>query len=310
MANYRNIGKRDYLVGKLIDGAKAVEDFFDKVQENDSLDPTYVAEGLASRYHLTENQSKTLRGIASRTRIVKEIVSNVKKNYGLTRRGMIRDKKGLYEAVYGEAPPDDSFSARPLSFSIKFYMPQEYFGEKVLGYAGNGNESLELSELCFRVNYKRSEQLKKEGENVITEEHEIKHIIDGIIGMNKFVNELSADLFAGEYGIELSTSRDMARLENQNDGILAEYKKMEAEEPEHLPVYLECVQPIIDINNRNIKLLDDINIGDIEQIRRKGVDGKTTSYMVSTTELNKLKKRLEIVDDHLEKHPTTSQACK
>jgi len=352
-----HLARRDYLVGKYVDGAMAMRDFFDRAFEDESLDSHDIAREVASKYDVTPNQRKYLDAVVERVGQAKEIVGLFKKRYGVNQRGMFRDKEEVYRLVFDEEPPKGYFSAEPQSFVVKFKLPPGRFRE-AFGYQGSskvnlnpairefrkklreGGINLDLPEIVYRINYK---SIRKEmsvmrrlfggslykqwvKDEQMVEDHEKKHCIDALTSNLNHVRpleivqprrlaeqvypiELSARLFVGRKHptveeLRMEIGRDAVRFETNFDKLIArangnmgrmnspflkEHEKRRAEK-------------LTKKKGETVRQANEIPLDVFGRLYQNGVDARAASYMVSTTPLPKLKRRLEMVDAHSQTH--------
>lgn len=110
--------KKEYLLGKMIDGAHALYDFFEAMKLRDS-DPVYVAGELKTKYCLTQSQQEYLDGVVVRTSKAKYIVRYLEKRFGLNEDGTFKDAKGLHKLLFNGYAPQ-RLEARSYNFGIGF----------------------------------------------------------------------------------------------------------------------------------------------------------------------------------------------
>lgn len=327
----KNHDKKEYLVGKLIDGAKALNDLFKETFIDNSTNPNEFYKDLSSKYELTKNQKEYLKKVASRVSKAKEIVEYLKEKYGVRKDDYIKDKKGLYKLMFEKDPPKTYFSAKAHPFVIEFYLPQNLFDKGIGGNAGSGNrypldyilnhnlkqikkgktnyESLRA--LTFKVNNgiarSKSDRLKflykALGVNIKKfhiEQHELKHIIDDLIDSQQLqTKEISAYLFTGEID-PLIINKDIKPLRKNLDESITRYKKLkELNSPQCI---LDNEKDLIKIKAWKIKQVKNFPISTVERINENGLGTDVISYIVATTNLNNLAKRIKLVDEHLEKN--------
>ena len=223
--DYRQ-SKRDYLVGRLIAGAKALNEFFDVVS-NPGQNPIRVARELSQKYELTQNQVRNLEGIASRTKEAQDLVNSAIKEYGLTKEGNFRHGHALYRRVFGLIPPrGEYFSATPHSFAIGFCLPKRCFPDNTtddgklvvtLGEVVGGHfisksipehrlspprfrSTLNLMLISYTMNYEDVffSYLYGFNKDRHTHKHELRHIIDNIISFHTPLSESAAYLFEND----------------------------------------------------------------------------------------------------------------
>jgi len=111
------MNKRDYLVGKLVDGATALNEFFEQITKDSSLNPADVGRALASKYELTDQQQKNLEVITSRVITAKGIVDYLKEKFGVDENGVTTESHELHQYMRGDVP-DRDFYAQLNTFTI------------------------------------------------------------------------------------------------------------------------------------------------------------------------------------------------
>ena len=212
-----NSAKLDYLVERYIHGAIALGHFFDVVMEG-YYPPNHWANQMRKMYELTDSQRVKFDVITSRIESACKIVDYYKNKYGVTQKGMFRDKNRLYKSVFHENPPSSYFAARPFGFAIAFYLPENRFSTDVGGRVssnrlvidsvldGNlaniskGNDpNLDISSIVIHINYRKLRNLKfcslpndRNAEKLFNDlfsqeyrelvpRHELRHVIDNLI---------------------------------------------------------------------------------------------------------------------------------
>ncbi len=334
MTNYK--AKRDYLVERLIDGARVLNEFFGSLIKEPSANPKEVVKEVSTKYNLTENQKRKLGRVTSRVTKATEIVDYLKDKYGVTRQGTFRNKNGLYREIYGEKPPKEIFSAKPFSFAIGFYLPTRYFDENTLGATPDEpfvlnqfqrsfykkEQKFNPTALSFKVNYRRLpvKQLKEPTDKIlqvlfpkhdvkkyaterrkyVVKQHELKHVLDGLLGL-PYARELSASLFAGGQEIETQHNllKDVNRAQESLEVALQRYERLKQLNPSQF--ILDNEQKLIDGYKKLIKDIK-VSVELAQKIAKKDLDHKVLSYIIATTPVKRLKHRLELVDDYLNRH--------
>lgn len=325
MPNYEK--RLDYLVGKLIDGAKAIDELFERAYYNPSQNIREVARRISQEYELTKNQKRVLERLVYRLNKAIAIVESLKKEYGMTKAGDFRKKRALYKAVYRENPKKSIYFARPYSFAIGFYLQESNFRERVAGDASsqpiilkpeqrkllNIKSKYNPTGLSFRINYKALNIKTPEEKSLIAlfgpalrkleEKHELKHIIDTIIESDGSTAELSAELFTRNWSRYLLLG-DYHELELRLRASIERYESMKLlNTPQFL---LDNEQKISnEIRKRMEQVKDSVSI--IKEIINKGLDAKSLSYIVAMTDFDKLEHRLNLIRDHLGRYPLKHQ---
>lgn len=87
--------KIDFIVGKMIDGARALNTFFNTLSTTREAQPREVARELTSAHGLTLNQQRYLNHIVERTERAKGIVQYLEGRFGVDSQGRFQDAKGL-----------------------------------------------------------------------------------------------------------------------------------------------------------------------------------------------------------------------
>ncbi|MBI2579089.1 MAG: hypothetical protein HYW26_05235 [Candidatus Aenigmarchaeota archaeon] len=148
------VERKDYLVGKLLDGNRVLYEFFEVVISRKSTDPFQVAENLIRHYNLTPNQQKYLRRIADRTQRAKRVISYLEKRFGINREGYFDNPEEVYRFMHsGKEPPKPVLNAKPYSIAVGFEHV-EWVYQNILGYAGRG--SVDIDSLDSDENLRRT----------------------------------------------------------------------------------------------------------------------------------------------------------
>lgn len=127
-----SVERRDYLTGKMIDGALAMYEFFYNLDRHSDIDINSLHADISEKYELTESQKQYFSRIKEEISAAIEIVKIIKDEYGLDEKGNIRDKERLYGDIYNE-DASEIYSAKPNTYSIGFYLPDADFEDNNLG---------------------------------------------------------------------------------------------------------------------------------------------------------------------------------
>lgn len=319
--------RRDYLVGKLINGAYAVNSLFDAIILDENLNPITEGSTIKNRYNLTNSQAEKLDNIIDDILEAKKRVDYYKRKYGVTGQRSIKDKKGLFKEVFEEYPPKSKFTAETFSFAIGFFLPQDYFEESRIGEAAinyksfkNYNQifSKQLKDvktpakygLFFTLNYQLADprSLESRGYQILTGLslahstvlHELKHLIDEIImASDMYFKEISADLFINYPDLSDSRLRDAESFKRSLDSsYLTLQELIEKRAPKSI---IDDAQMQIKEKERKLQLIENFPIDIFNKLKREGLDYKVMSYIVAMTSFDKLQHRLELIDDYLER---------
>lgn len=349
------MNKRDYLVGKLVDGATALNEFFEQVQEDSSLNPADVARDLASKHDLTDQQQKKMGIIASRVTKAKEVVDYLKEKFGVDEDGYIADQNGFQQYMRNEfqpgsdCVPNHDFNAYLQIFTIMFdFIHDEPVGGP-LGSTPTGhlddsldedtlrraeNEKKYIARTARLLSYKiyserianpyksdeRSEKAYLLGilhwidTNDIVNKHEIKHIIDKLIGSSIAARELSANLASYDRGeddmeaiIKMSLHQDIGNATARVQIDRSMLSEMEEElsdrdrsDPESIIASSYRMQKrFLAAQEWYLQIVQDLSPDLIFGILQNGLPSKVLSYIVGTTDAPKLQHRLELVNNYL-----------
>jgi len=242
--------KRDYLVGKMVDGAKAVDELFERVEKRPSIDLNKTGDILARKYGLTENQQEYLQKIVPELSAAVKIVRYVRNEYGVNKYGEIKDKERLYKDVFDEELPKTDFYVKVFPFSVGFYLPDSYLPDKggdtadaeffptqIAPKLVKGEKKyMKHTGMMFRVN-EDSTKPRTRDEHVLSildlgkkykiERHEQKHIIDRLMPANRLflTHELSAYLYS--HGLSLGNiKRDVKTSGKRIVRVYEHYKEI------------------------------------------------------------------------------------
>ena len=209
------LAKRDYLVGRMIDGGRALYRFFSEVT-GEFRDPREVGEEVLAEFSLTERQRELFRGVVKRACIAKAMVDRFKERYGIDHEEsdentrFFSDSRGLYRAVTGEEPPHEGTPlARHENIAIEFGFKRGGPQEDAAGYAmsvytrlwstsiediESGKTKDELAQVISYVKFEDDifDAIRENtplGQSLITayfispsvSSHELRHVIDHII---------------------------------------------------------------------------------------------------------------------------------
>ncbi|MFH1710693.1 MAG: hypothetical protein ABH840_00090 [Nanoarchaeota archaeon] len=348
----RSYQKREYLLKKMFDGARALYDFFENLKEDRDANPRELAEIMDVRYRLTKNQQAYLSGVVERAEKAKSVVYYLERRFGLNEDGTFKDPHGMYSLLFGEKAPK-ILEARTYNFGIGFtkgYWNHDYRGVKTLmrdlefplgdslrttiSRLGRGISSgcesltfrmpvdskiekfakddlaafknLNPDEKVLRAIFKGlpcKEKIKNEIVN-----HELRHIIDSIIGNEfGFFTETPAYLYCGEE-ISRGLNRDFNNAFSQAKIRIENWNK----ELERI-LALNAPNVIIESNNKNLakaqRRLEDLTLKCKEQtmlynrfVRQRftgnqwayrETDRGVMSYLFSTIPRNKLFRRIK-----------------
>jgi len=272
MSKFRSSPKKEYLLGKMFDGAVVMYDFFERAQDDESVDFDTLASDLKSEYRLTDSQGEYLDGVAGRAVKARGIVRYLGRRFGIDSDSNFENPRGLYDLLLGDKPPKE-IGAKSFNFGIGF-IHGTWKSSDPMGYKYNlidvndcfnaplkktvswleRNTYTNCRTLTFSVpgDYRMAQYAEARRDNMSTEEklvatvfgdpnittdgvrdevirHELRHVINGIIGGQMhsydFFRETSAHLYDGgiAYGIHEDFEREKrlgrARLENVEAGI-------------------------------------------------------------------------------------------
>ncbi len=220
MADYNPIG--------IVNQANAFKVFFEGVLKGEEI--AQASSDSIAQYHLRYSDKKKMQHVASEVSKASSIIDHLVEKYGLTQKGTIRDKKGIFKDMfdYLEKSPSDSFSVRPFHIAMGFYLDGKHFDDGTLGDTigqwtfgsvlddaitaiEDGTTHYGLGLLAFRVN--RTENKPENPKDRLlsgifgynatkesTQDHELKHIIDRfILEQDCPLLESSANLFDDVY---------------------------------------------------------------------------------------------------------------
>lgn len=313
--------QKDYLIKKLIDGAKAVCELFDNTYRS-SQNPLKIAEDVALKYELTGNQKRKLERLVRNLVGARIIVDAAREKFGERKPRYYEGSRpvefenvgGLYRAVFNEEPPRINFSARPHSFAIGFYFPEHYFTDSACGETGSKpffiDGVIDINGLSFGINHnilkpRDSDEYFFEATQGVSpkqrviENHELRHIIDKLIGaQTMYTQELVAELFSWRGNDYLLS--DLRNHDVLIATVVAEYEKLQSQNSSQGE--LAKMQRLIEIRKKRRGAL--ISASELaQQTISKGFDPRVLSYIISMTHIDKLPHRLRLVSDYLERHP-------
>ncbi len=314
--NLMRQSKRSNLIGRAIAGANALYTFFDIVYSERFIDPIDVARTISEDFGLLEGQKRKLDEVARRTAKAKEIASKLDYEYKPGEKGNLEGRARFFREVFKEEAPE-KFGVRNFTFAFGIYLPGSCWKNGESGLGGNvnvsksidkildynigavrrGTRTKDVDNLCFRVNIDDPvfgvEYTERPGETS-AEKHELKHIIDKLVsGLgHQYTDELSADLFSGIVSRQSLFVQAETQVEPQIRRQEAKYKRyLEQHFPEDLKEDLansikEKKFLAAKMKNRYITHL----IADLEA---NGMDPRVLSYVVTTTPIGKLERRLD-----------------
>ncbi|MEK6936814.1 MAG: hypothetical protein AABW58_01955 [Nanoarchaeota archaeon] len=320
MSNPNHKAKRDYLVGKLIDGALALSELFYQNLTNPATDSKCLARSLNDKYDLTKNQRGKLRQISNKIERAKSIVGFLTSEYQLGQKGNFEKRQALYRLIYGKEPPKE-FTIKPHSFTMGVYAQKECFKEDVMGDAGsldvtindvlrdNGEEIKKgtfrfrnLDNLVFRVNCDDPDFLAEYKEkglgNTFVERHEIKHIIDILCwDYSDFSDELSADMFAGHWdrtSIYLGTMAVEAKVKKMK-------RDLERLKKEGCPeIAIKLKEDALSKVEKSFRDFLAISLDDLKEVS-DNLDNTALSYVVGMIPSRELARKIKLIKEHLKK---------
>jgi len=331
--------KKQELVGKLVDGATALNEFFDTILVEGYSNPMKLARKLGDQYDLNSNQRRRFNHIARKMRKVRKITKYLQKKYGANRIGAVQGKANrerLYRELNREEYEGEDFSANIGDFSIMFDLPDNHFDTEnhQLAKAGSYclyderldeavrciNQGRDLPEEMMGLVYKVSQGLDEQARSRSPEEnllllftegeidpsmarvHEMKHVIDNITAEdNGYVKELSAHLYS-ECIPKKSFFERAARLDALPRLERAEKRKKRFEEAETMPgkrVFVKYEQARVDQATKIYEDVRDKCYDIVKDIYDLGLGTRELSFVVSGTDPYKLRHRLELIRDYL-----------
>lgn len=127
--------KRDALVVNMVDGAEALDKFFQQLRIDRTAEPISLAERLSAKYQLNPNQQDYFAWIAGRAEKAKAIVGHLESQFGVDGNGYFIDSKGLQRFVDKKIKPFSHPVARSYNFAIGFSGDQWRYLKTRLGFA-------------------------------------------------------------------------------------------------------------------------------------------------------------------------------
>ena len=119
MSESRSTSKKEYLLGKMFDGAGALYDFFETMREKRDVSAVEVAESLKGEYKLTGSQRDYLDGVVDRTLKAKGVVEYFERRFGVNSDGTFQDPQGLHSILFNNYIPK-RLEARTFNFGVGF----------------------------------------------------------------------------------------------------------------------------------------------------------------------------------------------
>tara|TARA_Y100000310_G_C20697217_1_gene826537 strand:- start:1326 stop:2444 length:1119 start_codon:yes stop_codon:yes gene_type:complete len=119
MSKQETNSKNEHLLGKMVEGARALYDFFEVIRDNRDASVREVAEQLKLTYNLTDNQGRYLDNVADRTSKAKSIVQYLERRFGINSDGIFQDPQGLHEVLFNKYTPK-RLEARSYNFGVGF----------------------------------------------------------------------------------------------------------------------------------------------------------------------------------------------
>jgi len=321
--------RTDQTTSRLINGAKALHELFYRggVKDEPARD---VRKDIRAKYDLSTNQLRELSFVSSALYAAQRVVSYLGEKYS-------DDFKGLYREAAKEEVAECN-SANASGFSMLFYLPESHFrkvGTKLqLGGATSCNPmylrinltdaldqiknreyiTADLSGLVIRINkpaiangntvligdfdsVEDRSLLSAFHDLLVTDHgtcrHELKHVIDNFIRASYF---FPAELSAYMYDKATPTRKHFDITIQEN--ILPEIEDAKSRYGSKANKHIESGDRAIDqLNAFPIELLEDI-VG-------LGIELDVLSFVVSTTPIEKLRHRFELIRDYLRANPTT-----
>lgn len=118
--NGKHEQKRNYLAGKMLDGARALDDFFEALVTRRDANPEELHHTLADQYDLTPNQRAFFGKVATRTSKAQGIVRYLENRFGVNDYGEFVDASGLYSLVHKKKRPLKNIGAKTYNIGIGF----------------------------------------------------------------------------------------------------------------------------------------------------------------------------------------------
>jgi hypothetical protein len=112
--------KREYLAGKLVDGARALNEFFDVLSTNREASPRDLASDLSSKYSLTSNQKEYLEKVTERAERAQGIVRYLEDRFGIDENGAFQDVEGLHSLLLKGRYVPKKLAAQSCNIGIGF----------------------------------------------------------------------------------------------------------------------------------------------------------------------------------------------
>jgi hypothetical protein len=113
--------RREYLAGKMLDGARALDDFFEELVTRRNANPEELHRTLADQYNLTHNQRAFFEKVATRASRAQGIVRYLENRFGVNDDGEFIDASGLYSLVHRTKKPLKNIRAETYSIGIGFF---------------------------------------------------------------------------------------------------------------------------------------------------------------------------------------------
>jgi hypothetical protein len=118
--------KRAYLVGKMIDGAGAIDEFFTTLINNKDYSPEKLTEELCDKYDLTDSQRSYLNWVSARAKRVKAVVNYLENRFGADESGTFKGPEALHRLLYDDKRIQRGIKAKSHNITIEIEKPKWY----------------------------------------------------------------------------------------------------------------------------------------------------------------------------------------
>ena len=292
----------DHLAENYFNTALAVHYIFEKVLSG-NWDNSVVerSKHAIRKLNLDSENKKQIMCIASNIEKVIELTKRIKYRFGVTSQKYIKDKKAFLKFVDEKDASEigisyEDIDIRVFRLAIGFYINNDIYRKKYGKHEGftfrldrNINEYLKrgfTDPLQYVVPRSNDSGPSKSDLVTRTELHEIRHVVDNIIGTkhNIVTYELSALTYENENNVQQQIFNNIRSECTEGLAIVKnlQLKGLEKQISHDRDLFLF----------QTVYFMDRINL-----LQRKGLDSEIISFIVSLAGYEKLGERLELIND-------------
>ncbi|MBI2147146.1 hypothetical protein HYU19_01555 [Candidatus Woesearchaeota archaeon] len=307
----------DFGIQRLLEMSKAITFIADKALDG-SVDLAADHRQALERCDLNRPQQRKLEGIVARLGKAQRIISHLAERYEVRPSGVIRDKRGLYQAMYNDFP-SGPFSARPQSFVMVFYVIPEDMHSDSAGLTMSSEILDDLLDYNIGQIRKRSPQYcsldvlaakishheldAKNGQVREYVGHETGHVFSNILNprLLPYFSEITAELFARADLSARDKRHAIAEAKELHKDWAAVHKRMR--KSTHLAARSEMNKQYGKGYGDVSKCLASLPLSRFRNVLETGLDSRVLGVAITLVPYQQAETQLRRMTRYLQEHP-------